>query len=567
MKKIKRISAMILTIFLLAGCSTVEKEQQGSNAEYSTTKDVQENNLSSNAQDDKSDSSSENTEDNTSNNNLSTNNTSSSTSGGNGQSSNTSQVKGIGYPSSSGSLHVEGSQLMDSNGKAIQLRGISTHGLAWFPQYVNEDAFRQFRQEWNMNVVRLAMYSAEYGGYSTGGDKEALKDLVRKGVQYATAQDMYVIIDWHILSDNNPNIYKSDAKAFFEQMSKEFAGHNNVIYEICNEPNSGTSWEEIKAYAEDVIPVIRNNDSDAIIIVGTPNWSQYVDQAAANPITNYNNIMYSLHFYAATHKDDLRNKMVNAIEAGLPVFVSEYGISDASGNGTIDKNQGNKWVETMNKYGVSYIAWNLSNKAESSSIINSSSNKTSGFTETDLTSSGKWLYRMLTGNSSFESLNTQKTEGNVDNQSKETVNSQEQSNNTQPVKDTNTGNSSNNNNNNQSAQSTPNTGNSSQQVQLTNDDINYTVQLVNSWESNGEKFYHYTLTLKNTSSKSGNKWSIKVHFNESLKLSDGWNGNYTVNETELQITSKDYNGEMATGGVVGDVGFIVSGSSNLNIIQ
>lgn len=560
MKKIKRMSAMILTIFLLVGCSTTGKENNENNTEYSTTK-VQEDNLSGNDQYYKSDTSSENTEDNNSGDNTANNSDIGATT--------IKPVNGVGYPSSSGALHVEGSQLIDSNGKAIQLRGISTHGLAWFPQYVNEDAFSQFRQEWNMNVIRLAMYTAEYGGYSTGGDKEGLKNLIRKGVQYATAQDMYVIIDWHILSDNNPNIYKSDAKAFFEQMSKEFAAYNNVIYEICNEPNSGTSWEEIKAYAEDVIPVIRNNDSDAVIIVGTPNWSQYVDQAAANPITNYNNIMYSLHFYAATHKDDLRNKMVDAIEAGLPVFISEYGISDASGNGRIDENQANKWVDTMNKYGVSYIAWNLSNKEESSSIIKSSSNKTSGFTESDLTSSGKWLYRMLTGNSSFESLNTQKTEENGE-QSKEIGNTQEQVTNTQPVKDTNTGNT-NQSNNNQQTQTTPDTGNSSQnnsqQVELTNAEINYTVQLVNSWESNGEKFYHYTLTLKNTSSKNGNKWAIKVPFNEVVKLSDGWNGNYTVNGTELQITSKEYNGTIATGGVVGDVGFIVSGSSNLNIIQ
>lgn len=560
MKKIKRLFAMILTIFLLAGCSTVEKEKQESNIEYSTTKGAQEDNLINNGQYDKSHNSSESVEDSKDGDNALNNSVGSTT---------IKPVDGVGYPSSSGALHVEGSQLIDSNGKAIQLRGISTHGLAWFPQYVNEDAFRQFRQEWNMNVIRLAMYTAEYGGYSTGGDKEALKNLIRKGVQYATDQDMYVIIDWHILSDNNPNIYKSDAKSFFEQMSKEFAGHNNVIYEICNEPNSGTSWEEVKSYAEEVIPVIRNNDSDAVIIVGTPNWSQYVDKAAANPITKYNNIMYSLHFYAATHTDDLRNKMVDAIKSGLPVFVSEYGISDASGNGRIDENQANKWVDTMNQYGVSYIAWNLSNKEESSSIIKSNSNKTSGFIEDDLTASGKWLYRMLTGNSSFESLNKQKTEENIDNQSKETGNEHEQVTNTQPVKDANTGNSGQNNN--QPVQSTQDTGNNnqnnSQQVQLTNDDIKYTVQLINSWESNGEKFYHYSLTLKNTSSKSGNKWDITVPFSETLKLSDGWNGNYKVNGTELQITSKEYNGTMTSGGVVGDVGFIVSGSSNLNIIQ
>lgn len=448
------------------------------------------------------------------------------------------QVKGIAYPSTAGALRVEGTQLVDSKGNAVQLKGISTHGLAWFPKYVNEECFRQLREEWNVNVVRLAMYTAEYGGYNTGGDKEALKSLIRKGVEYATNQDMYVMIDWHILSDHNPNTYKKEAKKFFAQMSKEFADHNNVIYEICNEPNGNTSWREIKSYAEEIIRVIRSNDSDAIIIVGTPNWSQYVDQAAKDPITTSKNIMYALHFYAATHKESLRNTMVSAIQAGLPVFVSEYGISDASGNGGIDKEQANQWVKTMNQYGVSYVAWNLSNKNEASAIIKSSSNKTSGFTESDLSESGKWLYSMLTGNSTFQSSNTQsKVEA------------------TKPV------------NGNQSSASTPTNQNSGAQVSLTDKQIQYTAELINSWESGGKKFYHYNLTLKNSSAKNVSSWTITVPFNEKFTIVDGWNGVYKTRNNSLTISSKDYNGTMAAGGSVGNVGFIVSGSSSLKIKQ
>ena len=122
----------------------------------------------------------------------------------------------------------------------------------------------------------------------------------------ATEEDMYVLIDWHILSDCNPETYKKEAKEFFAEMSAEYAEYNNILYEICNEPNGQTSWEQIKAYAEEIIPVIRENDKDGIIIIGTPNWSQYVKEAAANPITGYDNIMYTLHFYAATHTQFLR---------------------------------------------------------------------------------------------------------------------------------------------------------------------------------------------------------------------------------------------------------------------
>ena len=205
---------------------------------------------------------------------------------------------------------------------------------------------------------------------------------------------MYVIVDWHILSDGNPNSHKKEAKAFFKEMSKELKGYNNVIYEICNEPNNGTSWKEIKSYAKSVISTIRENDKKAVIVVGTPTWSQDVDQAAADPIKG-ENLMYALHFYAATHKADLRNKMTAAINKGLPVFVTEYGICDASGNGAIDKKEADRWIKTMDEYGVSYIAWNLSNKQESSSIIKSSCPKVSGFKKSELSDEGRWLYHLL----------------------------------------------------------------------------------------------------------------------------------------------------------------------------
>lgn len=298
-------------------------------------------------------------------------------------------------PSTAGALQVIGSKLCDSKGNAITLRGISTHGIAWFPQYINETAFGEFRNDWKANVIRLAMYTAEYNGYCSGGNKEELKQLVKNGVEYATKNDMYVIIDWHVLNDCNPQVNKSDAIAFFREMSALYTGYNNVIYEICNEPNGGTNWADIKAYANEVIPVIRANDSDAIIIVGTPNWSQFVNEAATDPITGYSNIMYALHFYAATHTDWLRNTMVQAVNAGLPIFVTEYGICDASGNGAIDEYQANEWVKIMNQYGISHVAWNISNKAETSAIFNSWCNKENGWTQEDLSDSGKWLYQML----------------------------------------------------------------------------------------------------------------------------------------------------------------------------
>lgn len=204
-----------------------------------------------------------------------------------------------------GTLHVEGTHLATEDGTLVQLRGVSTHGLGWFPEYVNEAMVTQIRQEWGCNLFRLAMYTAEYNGYCTSGSKqkEALKEIIDTGVQAAINQNMYVIIDWHILSDGNPNTYKEEAKKFFAEMAQKYADVPNVIYEICNEPNGGTNWSAIRQYALELIPVIRTYAPEAVIIVGTPTWSQDVDLAANDPITEYDYIMYALHFYAATHKE------------------------------------------------------------------------------------------------------------------------------------------------------------------------------------------------------------------------------------------------------------------------
>lgn len=296
-----------------------------------------------------------------------------------------------------GKLSVDGTDIVDSKGDKYQLKGVSTHGIAWFPDYVNKDAFATFRDDWNANLIRIAMYTHENNGYCTDGNKQQLKELVDTGVEAATELGMYVIIDWHVLREENPQTYKEEAKAFFEEMSAKYKDYDNVIYEICNEPNGGTTWDDVKSYAEEVIPVIRENAPDAIIIVGTPNWSQDVDIASQEPIEGYDNIMYAVHFYAATHTDNIRNKVTTAIGNGLPVFVSEFSICDASGNGAVDYGQADKWFELINDNNLSYAGWNISNKDETSSLIKSSCTKTSGWTEDELSETGIWLRNMIKG--------------------------------------------------------------------------------------------------------------------------------------------------------------------------
>lgn len=422
----------------------------------------------------------------------------------------------VAVPSESGALHVEGTRLVGEDGGAVQLRGISTHGIAWYPQYVNETCFQELREEWNANVVRLAMYTAESGGYCTDGDQVYLEDLVEQGVKAAAAADLYVIVDWHVLADCDPNVYKEEAKTFFAEMTERLSGYDHVLYEICNEPNGGTEWAAVKSYAEEVIPVIREHAPNAVILVGTPNWSQDVDQAAADPITEYDNLMYTLHYYAATHKADLRSRMTSAIDAGLPVFVSEYGICDASGNGALDIDEANRWRETLDQYGVSYVAWNLSNKNESSAILGPACRKDGGFQWDDLTNSGKWLYGTLTGSGAPDSGQGQ-------------------------------------NNN-------PSDAGTGTQSVFASGQLSCTATVKNSWEADGRTFCQYDLVLENTGEQCIH-WSVDVPFNGAFALSDGWNGAYTVHEQTLHIEDAGYNGAVEPGGYVTDVGFIVSGAS------
>ncbi len=303
---------------------------------------------------------------------------------------------------SNGALAVQGTKLVSKKtGQPVQLRGVSTHGINWdvgYP-YISKAAFKTLRDDYKVSAIRLAMYTTEYYGYCDKGSawesqstvQSTLKQRIDTGVQAATDLGMYVIIDWHILNDQTPKKYQSEAKKFFKEMSAKYAGYDNVIYEICNEPNGGTSWSDIKSYANTVIPVIRANDSDAVIIVGTPTWSQDVDVASKSPL-QYDNLMYTLHFYSATHRDSYREKLKTALNNGLPVMVTEYGVSEASGNGAMDTAEAKKWLDLLDQHQISYFAWSLSNKAETASLLKAGTSKKSGWSSSQLSPAGKWIF-------------------------------------------------------------------------------------------------------------------------------------------------------------------------------
>ena len=292
-----------------------------------------------------------------------------------------------------GELSVVGPDLVDEKGEKFQLIGISTHGLQWYSQYVNYDTFDAVHNEFGFNVIRLALCTAE-GGYCEAdpGRKELLYQKVVEGIKVATALDMYVIVDWHMVgaedpNDKNPMYYKDEAMEFFGRITKEFKDYKNVLYEIMNEPNGDTTWAACKNYANLVIPVIREN-TNGIVLVGNPHWTANLNVVMKDPLQGYENIMYTYHFYANGHTN--QDQVKKAYDSGFPVFISEHGGMESSGDGPIDYVSIERWYEVLDKRNISYVAWNLSNSPCSASILKQESKDLTDFSNEALKEWGVW---------------------------------------------------------------------------------------------------------------------------------------------------------------------------------
>ncbi|HSF56007.1 MAG TPA: glycoside hydrolase family 5 protein, partial [Algoriphagus sp.] len=243
------------------------------------------------------------------------------------------------------------------------------------------------KTDWNVNVVRAAMGIDPDGAYLDRPDFAIEK--MKAVIDAAIEEDLYVIIDWH-----SHDLYLEEAKAFFVEMAKTYGNNPHVIYELFNEPDKET-WEEVKAYSEEIIAEIRKYDPDNIILVGSPTWSQDVHLVVQNPILNQENIMYVLHFYAASHKDFLRNRAEAALNAGLPIFVSECAGMDASGNGAIDQASWNTWLGWMERKKVSWIAWSIADKNETCSMLEPSAASSGNWTESQIKPWGQMVKETL----------------------------------------------------------------------------------------------------------------------------------------------------------------------------
>lgn len=276
-----------------------------------------------------------------------------------------------------GELRVSGNQIISENtGRNAQVTGMSFFWCNWGSKYYKASYVEKMVDEFDCEIVR-----ASYGIDGSVPYPESRTADIKTLVEAAIDNGVYVIIDWHA---HDAHLNSAEAVKFFSMMAKEYGEYDNVIFEIYNEPTQ-VAWSEVKTYAEQVIPAIREH-SDNLIIVGTPTWSQDVDKAAADPIDD-DNVAYTLHFYAGTHKDWLRDRAERAMKDGIALFVTEWGSVNADGNGKADKQSTLEWVNWCNKNGLSMCNWAVNDKDEGSSIFNP---------DDSLTETGKFIKSLIT---------------------------------------------------------------------------------------------------------------------------------------------------------------------------
>lgn len=269
----------------------------------------------------------------------------------------------------------------------------------WGDKFYNEGTVNKFVDEWKCDILRCAV--AIEGEYGYIAKPSETLEIVHKVIDQAIARGIYVIVDFHT---HEAEKHIEVAKEFFGLMSQNYHDCDNIIYEIFNEPIN-QSWTDIKAYAEEVIPAIRENDHENLIVVGTRNYSQEVAEAAKSPITSDDNIAYTLHFYAATHLgcEDIakevetdggyvRRQAEEALAIGsIALFVTEWGTVESGGDGNPNTTSAEAWMDFLAENKISHLNWSVCDKPEpetASALVEGASPEGNWNYDTDLTESG-----------------------------------------------------------------------------------------------------------------------------------------------------------------------------------
>lgn len=297
-----------------------------------------------------------------------------------------------------GQLAVCGRLICNEHGRPVQLRGMSTHGLQWYGwgRCITESSLDALVGDWGADIVRVSMYVQE-DGYET--NPAEFTQQAETIVDALIARGVYALLDWHMLDPGDPMFNLGRAKAYFGHMSERYGKAPNVLYEIANEP-SGVSWATIKKYADELIPVLRANDPDGVVIVGTRAWSSFgvsedgdFAEIVGNPV-DATNVMYTFHFYAASHKAEYRAALEAAADA-LPVFVTEWGSQQWTGDGPNDFDSAQAYLDILATRKISWISWNYSDDERSGAAFKPGTCPNGPWTGASLKPAGTWVRERL----------------------------------------------------------------------------------------------------------------------------------------------------------------------------
>lgn len=309
-----------------------------------------------------------------------------------------------------GLLRVAGARLVNKHGQPIQLRGASSAGINFHPQtdYINPENIRLLRNG-GANVIRLARYvvwGEDPNELIT--NKQALETVV-PAIREIIDAGMYVIVDWHVLKDRDPLFHEKEALEFFLEIYRCFADDADaLIFEIANEPNDGNgqgkvTWaSNIKPYADRIIRELRHAGVENLILVPTSNYCQNPSEPSEQALDDSRNVMYTAHFYASdrNHREHVLPKIEAAIQAGIPLFISEWGSSDAQGSGQIVESEIEVWMNLLNHHGLSWVYWwfgamDSASRNESSAALRPGAPVNGPYELADWQQSGRILMRLL----------------------------------------------------------------------------------------------------------------------------------------------------------------------------
>ena len=310
-------------------------------------------------------------------------------------------------------LFVQGTELhMEGEESAQIFFGTSFGWHNLWPRFCNAECLGNLREAGFGRLYRAAIGSDDFAlEWNPGCDHGYLddKDLALKCfdslAEGAIANGCYLIADWH-----SHLTHPEEAAEFFDYVSKKYADCPNIIYELFNEPvcfsfeenrsyaDLGNPdamkayWQHLKAYSEKLIEIITaNSHVHPLILVGCPSWDQRIDLPAEDPITSYDNVMYTVHFYAGTHKAELRSACDAALAKGTPIFISECAACDASGDGAIDAESWQEWSDWACSNGVSMVVWSVGDKNETCSIFTSEASSEGPWSDDVIKPWGKFI--------------------------------------------------------------------------------------------------------------------------------------------------------------------------------